>query len=255
MTKCGFTYGHYRETLIASRPSYAFVSFETACAPDAPERFIVLRHDVDYALEDALPLARLEAEVGVSATYLVLPHAHYNPFGNPGFGILRAIVGLGHALGVHYDPSFYAAHALAPAATLRQEAARLAAAFDTPVRVVAEHKPGRSPLPPPDLTGFIDAYVSALTRDVKYLSDSCQFWREGCFCGRLEAASVPRLQILTHPEWWSEEGTTADAILDRWSKRRERDARADREAELREFAGLAHLGNRHLFIPKDREPG
>jgi hypothetical protein len=252
LSGCGFTYRHYRETLRAASASRAFVSFDRARADPAPQRFVVLRHDVDYALEDALPLARLEAELGVAATYLVRPHAHYNPFGSPGFGILREIVGLGHALGVHYDRAFYAAHAVPPAETLRREAERLAAAFDTPVRVVAEHKPGRSALPPPDLTGFIDAYDARYMRDVKYLSDSCQFWREGCFCRAADAASVPRLQVLVHPEWWSEAGTRADVILDRWAERRGQEALADCRAEFRDFAGRAHLGNRHLFT---REKG
>lgn len=252
MSGCGFTYRHYRETVLAASTSRAFVSFDRAGAAQAPERFIVLRHDVDYALEDALPLARIEAELGVAATYFVLPHAHYNPFGRAGFGILREIVGMGHALGVHYDRSFYAAHAVSPAETLRKEADRLATAFDTPVELVAEHKPGRSALPPPDLTDLIDAYDSQFMRNVKYLSDSCQFWREGCFCQWVAAAAVPRLQVLVHPEWWSEEGTPADAILDRWAERRGQEALADCRAEFREFARLVHLGNRHLFTRETR---
>jgi hypothetical protein len=247
---CGFTYRHYRETLLATRERYSFVSFDTALAPQAPERFVVLRHDVDYLLEDALPMARLEAELGVAATYLVLPHAHYNPFGGTGFGILREIVALGHGLGVHYDPRFYSAHDLPPADTLRQEVDRLASVFGTAVRAVAAHKPGRTALCSLELGDLIDAYAPALTRDVKYLSDSCQFWREGCFCTAVRSARFPRLQVLVHPEWWTEDGSLADVLLDRWAERRIHEAQADCRAEFRDFASLEHLGNRHLFLRK-----
>jgi hypothetical protein len=249
---CGFSYGHYRETLLAALARYAFVSFPTARSAEAPERFIVLRHDVDYALEDALILAELEAALGVFSTFFVLPHAHYNPLGGTGFGMLRRIVGLGHSLGVHYDARFYAANGLPAAKTLRHEADRFSAVFETPVRVVAAHKPGRGAHPPVDLTGLIDAYDPELATGIKYVSDSCQFWREGCFCQAVGGADFPRLQVLVHPEWWTEEGTPADVLLDRWAERRAQEARADCQAEFRDFAGLEHLGNRYLF---DRRGG
>jgi hypothetical protein len=250
MTACGFTYRHYRETLMAAREAYAFFSFEAARAPAVPPRFLVLRHDVDYALEDALPMARLEAELGIASAYLVRPHAHYNPFGRPGFAILQEIVRLGHALGVHYDRSFYQAHGLPAAETLREEADRLARALRTPVQVVAEHQPGRHAPPCLEAGGLIDAYAPEFTSAIKYVSDSCQFWREGCLC-RWVAAGTPRMQVLVHPEWWSEEGTLADAVLDRWAERRSRDASAERSAEADYFSRLTHLRNRHLFGRKE----
>lgn len=252
MSECGFTYRHFREMLLAARERFAFVPFEVACGPLAPERFVILRHDVDYLLEDALPMARIEAESGIAATYFVLPHAHYNPFGGGDFGVLREIVALGHALGVHYDPRFYAAYGLPASETLRQEADRLASVFGTPVRAVAAHKPGRSALGALDFGDLIDAYEPALKRGVKYLSDSCQFWREGCFCAAVHSGSFPRLQVLVHPEWWTEQGSPADALLDRWAHRRAQEALADCRAEFRDFAGLEHLGNRRLFL---REQG
>lgn len=61
-----------------------------------PERFVVLRHDVDRKPQRAEALARLEADLGVSASYYFHPSA---------FRETRAerVVDLGHEVGYHYD--------------------------------------------------------------------------------------------------------------------------------------------------------
>ena len=46
----------------------------------------------------------------------------------------------------------------------------------------------------------------------KYLSDSGQFWREGCLCQNLN--KYERLQVLIHPMWWSRDGLSRDEIMD-----------------------------------------
>lgn len=246
MSGCGFSYGHYRDVLRSARERYAFSSFDES--PTRGEPFILLRHDVDFALEPALTLARIEAELGVRSTYFVLPHAHYNLFGDPAFASLREILGLGHRLGLHYDLSFYARNGLSASATIRRESAILEDRFGVRVSLVAEHNPGRVPRADPlDLGDLIDAYSPAFTAQMKYLSDSCQFWREGCVCGFIDPSRHPRLQVLVHPIWWSEEGRLADESL-----RAQTESRVDaaREAERRvldHYASLEHLGNRKLF--------
>jgi hypothetical protein len=243
VTPCGFTYAHYRESLQRARDAgYRFAAFDDVPADGRP--FVLLRHDVDFSPDFAVPMARLESEMGVRATVFVCPHAHYNPLG-AAYAPLREIVGLGHHLGLHFDAAFYAANGLPPGETLRAEAAALAARFGRPVPVVAEHKPGRAPRV--DVGPFLDAYAPSFTREVKYLSDSCQFWREGCFCGFLDPARHPRLQVLTHPIWWSDDGRAADERLREHTAARIAAARDDERREFRYYASLEHLGNRALF--------
>jgi hypothetical protein len=66
-------------------------------SPDRlPERFVVLRHDVDRKPGRAEELARLEADLGVSASYYFHPSA---------FRETRAerVADMGHEVGYHYD--------------------------------------------------------------------------------------------------------------------------------------------------------
>jgi hypothetical protein len=242
---CDFSHAHYRDALRKAAEGYAFAAFDAA---PAGRPFLLLRHDVDFSLEWALPLARIEAELGVRSTYFVLPHGPENLLGEPGFSRLREILGLGHRLGLHYDLGFYAACGLPPLETLRREAALLEDRFATPVRVAAEHNPGRVPRPAGlDLAPLLDAYAPAFTRNARYLSDSCQSWREGCFCAHLGPARQPRLQVLVHPIWWSQDARPADAALRGETARRIDAARADAARVLDHYAGLEHLPNRELF--------
>jgi hypothetical protein len=246
VSPCGFSYGHYRDLLRSARERYAFASFDEP--PTGGKPFILLRHDLDFSLEPALILARLEAELQVRSTYFVLLHAHYNPFGDPAFASLREIVGLGHRLGLHYDPSFYARNELPASETIRRESATLEDRFGSRVSVVAAHNPGRAPRPDGlDLGGLLDAYSPAFTVQMKYLSDSCQFWREGCACGFIDPSRYPRLQVLVHPIWWSEEGRLADESLRAETETRVAAAREEERRVLDHYAGLEHLGNRKLF--------
>jgi len=200
VTGCDFTYGHYDEALRVALGRYSFVAFGET--PDASRSCILLRHDVDFSLELALSMARLEAEQGVRSTFFILPHGHYNPLGAPGLGILREIIGLGHWLGLHFDLCFYAENGLPPSETIQREAATLEDRLGARLAVVAEHQPGRVPRPVDlDLRPRLDAYSPGFTRDTEYMSDSCQFWRDGCFCGSLDPARHPCLQVLVHPVW------------------------------------------------------
>ena len=58
------------------------------------------------------------------------------------------------------------------------------------------------------------------------------------------------LQVLIHGEWWSEDGATADVILDRIRAERVAAAQAaDRETRYL-FASLDHLPTRDLFLER-----
>ena len=65
-----------------------------------PNRFIIIRHDVDYGndLSYTLKMARKEAELGITATYYFRTHDDvFKP------DIIREIADLGHEIGYHYD--------------------------------------------------------------------------------------------------------------------------------------------------------
>src|SRR2546430_5405246 len=90
----------------AKAGGFEFVRFRDFLpgAPALPERFVVLRHDVDFAPEYSLGLAGLEHEAGVVSTYFVLVDGHfYNPLHDEVIGQIRRIHSLGHDVGLHFS--------------------------------------------------------------------------------------------------------------------------------------------------------
>lgn len=111
--------GSYREfvrsLLAIHHHSYTYHQFNSLTAK--PATAVLIRHDVDHSLENALVMARIEAALGVRATYFLLPPGDYGKDENY-YGTLidgkiahrptlietaRQIQSLGHEIGIHND--------------------------------------------------------------------------------------------------------------------------------------------------------
>lgn len=94
-----FTLHTYRSMLLALRDAgYRFVTFETFLTQRPNEPFVILRHDVDLRAANSLEVARIEASLGIQASYYfrVVPQSNQP-------NIIRQIVALGHEVGYHYE--------------------------------------------------------------------------------------------------------------------------------------------------------
>lgn len=97
-----FTLRIYRKLLCAlQQKGYNFLTFEQYCMllpSQRPERFVILRHDVDLKAKNSLATAQMEHELGISASYYfrVVPQSNKPE-------IIRAIAELGHEIGYHYE--------------------------------------------------------------------------------------------------------------------------------------------------------
>ena len=97
-----FTLRIYRK-LLSTLLHYGcqFLTFEDYCTLSAdqyPERFVILRHDVDLKAKNSLRTAQIEHELGIKASYYfrVVPQSNQPE-------IIRAITALGHEIGYHYE--------------------------------------------------------------------------------------------------------------------------------------------------------
>lgn len=174
----------YARLLDAAR-GYTFVHFDHE--PRTGEIF--LRHDVDLALDAAVRMAELEAELGVSATYFLMTRSvFYNLASREGEATLERLRGLGHRVGLH---------AVHPHVDFDER-------FDP---VLAWHNPD-----PEFVNDPVDGLVNVMTptwfdRD-HYRSDSNQHWRSGDPTDALARGDFEWLQLLTHPEIWVFDGAT-----------------------------------------------
>ncbi len=155
---------------------------------------LYLRHDVDLSLDAALRMARLEAELGVQATYFLMTRSvFYNLASSEGVAALDGLRSLGHRVGLH---------AVYPDASLDDR-------FDP---IVAWHNPDRENMSAP-VPGAINVMEPSRFTPPTYRSDSNQHWRSGDPRTELRAGAFPWLQLLTHPEIWAYPGATMGATM------------------------------------------
>lgn len=209
-----FTEEHYRELLRLARSRYRFIGFDELDAEDAA---VLWRHDVDMSAHRALALAHIERDEGVRATYFILLHSEfYNAMELEIAERLAEIARLGHAIGLHFDPNFYTAlHGadidLEP--FIRQEAAVVEAITGARVTSFSWHNPAMGDWierrDSDRIAGLRNVYGRGVRGRFGYVSDSNGVWRFRRLHDVLARADEPRLQVLTHPEWWVPEAMPA----------------------------------------------
>lgn len=177
---------HYEVLLEAAQAGgYRFVAFDKDPEPGD----VFLRHDVDLALEAAVAMGRLEAEMGVRATYFLMTRSvFYNLASRAGERALGELRSLGHSVGHH---------AIWPHVDLDDR-------FD---RVVAWHNPDPEYMGDP-IPGAVNPMEEPWFSPGHYRSDSNQLWRSGCPHGPLARKELDWLQLLVHPEIWFYPGKT-----------------------------------------------
>jgi len=210
--ECSFTLKHYEEILkSALEAGYMPKGFHEEVS--AHERWILyLRHDLDICLEEAIPMAEVEAKLGMQATYFVLTNSPlYNLLSSDALATIKEIQSMGHWVGLHIDT------ALLPAfnGSIEDLVERLYSLYAKPlslVRAVSFHRPN------PTVLGkvfnvCVSTYEPRFFSQIKYVSDSRGTWREGCPCQMLSKNVHPRVQMLVHPIWW--DITASDRLEDR----------------------------------------
>ncbi len=100
MLNIDFTVAKYQElceTIVESE--YTTLTFSRYfSSKTVPEKFIILRHDVDRKPENALEMAELENDLGITSTYYFrMKEDIFIP------RIIRRIANMGHEIGYHYE--------------------------------------------------------------------------------------------------------------------------------------------------------
>jgi len=195
----------YRKLMRHLMSHYTFIDFKR-CAAGETDPFIVLRHDVDYSLEKALAIAQIEAkELGILSTYFVLHSSpHYTILDPESIKIVREIHGLGHTIGFHYDCNLFSL-AERPELLLEQMIKTVENLCQADVPCISCHNP--------DVTAndlfintprYLNAYSPAFREDISYISDSLGVWQGDTFA-KLWSLSMPKIQLLLHPCFWTDE--------------------------------------------------
>lgn len=207
-----FSYDAYRSLLsLCLESGYGFCGYADW---RTSSKVIILRHDIDYSLKRALPIARIESEMGIKSTYFILLRGDfYNVFSCDATRVIRSLVDMGHAIGLHFDETLYAEEE-DPVRAILHEASLLEGAVGAKVECVSMHRPSKRALTESwEIPGMENAYAREYFHGFTYVSDSRMHWRENV-TEIIKSNSHDRLQLLTHPFWYREYPLALPEMLD-----------------------------------------
>lgn len=171
----------------------------------AAAKDVFLRHDIDFSLELALPMARVEHELGISSTYYVLLSGPYNPCSAESVSAMKELASMGHNLGLHYDLSLYPMDPASARQRLALEINFLRALAGVPIETIVMHEPfrGQDDLFSASADWVNPTFYQKSDSQLLYVSDSCRAWRDDSLIRYLQGSMEKnRLLLNTHPESW-----------------------------------------------------
>lgn len=169
---------------------------------------LILRHDIDVSLKQALIMAKMENNLNVKATYMIITNSPlYSIETKDSRRILLGILKMGHEIGLHFDIGDKNRNKEVGINLIKKEIfnalEKLENVIDQKALSISFHRP----LPqfisgPLEVCGRINAYAKEFMD--WYMSDSKGNWREGEPLQYLAKPKTDFLQLLIHPIWWGE---------------------------------------------------
>lgn len=180
-----------------------------------PNTFL-LRHDVDFSIEYAYQLAKIEESIDVSSTFFfMLTSNMYNIFSTINQALIKDIAQMGHKISVHFDPTVYSS---LDSFLFEKEA--FENIFNIEVDIASIHRPGiflnNNDL---SLCGINQTYQDKYFKNMKYISDSGGRNILPILDSFLSDNQNKGLHLLVHPIWWCEESKSPTHTLNTWKKK------------------------------------
>lgn len=206
-----FTYDGYRR-LLFKLSEYGYKDCLYDECQNVSGKKVVLRHDIDVSLDEAVRFSEIEKEVGVKATYFVLVSTDfYNVASKRERELVKAIQRNGGEIGLHFDEVVYENSGIEK--KIQKEALILENIIESPVKVVSMHRPSTQTLEADyHFEGITNSYGKMFFKEYKYVSDSRRNWREDIY-KIIESGEYENLHILTHPIWYNDNESSAGDVL------------------------------------------
>lgn len=201
------SYDEYSKILKAAARTGKIKRFKDALES---EEFIVIRHDIEFSIDKALAMARIEAMHGVHAAYFVqIESPVYNALGRGSVAKIKEIERLGHDIGLHYRERLHFGKKKNEEC-IRRQLTMLGEVCERKYELFSTHMPSDcTEYHEYDVPGAINAYAQPFFhrfgragRDVLYISDSELHWNYGEPTEETFAKEA-RVQLLVHPYGWA----------------------------------------------------
>jgi len=202
-----FTIESYIKILKTACNLRQFITFSQVESADMPS--VLWRHDIDVSLRAAEYLANLDREYKARSNFFVNIHSDtYNARSSSGRKSIVAISKLGHRIDVHLDSRYYGGFETSTKLEdcLYNETEVFLNEFGLAVDTFSFHNPSSGDLVHTEAkyAGLFNCYSEQLFGSVPYISDSNGYWRFRSISEFVSSEGGPILQILTHPECWSD---------------------------------------------------
>ena len=214
-----FSYAEYKNIIILVKQHLPIVDFLEVYITDVMPKFCVLRHDIEFSIDRALKMARIEHyDLGVHSTYTVqLRNNTYNALSQKNIKAVQEIKKLGHHIGLHQNPPLMPEDELID--YIMKDIETLEHYYDFEVDRFAFHRCGSNPsilekyVQVPDKINcyakeFFHYFDGNKPNDLRvhYLADSNHQWKYG-HPFHIDYWDMPqKMQLLTHPFSWSNDG-------------------------------------------------
>lgn len=209
-----FSFEDYKEIIRIIKSTDRYTNYKEALNRD---KFILMRHDVEYSVERAYNLSKVEDSMDFTSTYFFQwTNNSYNILSRKNMDMVKDMHERGHVIGLHY-----ALNGMTDMEQVRKQIVKeihiLSEMFGFTVDTFSVHRPSKDILRENiKLPGIINAYqddfftfAENVTEDtpvaVKYLSDANHIWRYG-YPDEKNILGYDKVQILTHPFAWTKEG-------------------------------------------------
>lgn len=209
-----FSYDEYREIIRIIKSSGLRSDYADALHKD---KFIIMRHDVEYSVERAYALAKVETSMDFTSTFFFQwTNNSYNLLSRKNRDLICDMHERGQKIGLHF-----ALNGITDMQEVRRQIIRemhmLSEMLGFEISEFSVHRPSPSVLAENiKLPGIINAYQDEFFTfspnagkdselPVKYMSDANHIWRYG-YPDRDTILGHDKVQILTHPFAWTKKG-------------------------------------------------
>lgn len=209
-----FSFSDYKEIIRIIKSTDRYMGYHTALTSD---QFILMRHDVEYSVERAYELAKVESSMDFTSTFFFQwTNNSYNILSRKNKDLIKDMHERGHTIGLHF-----ALNGMTDIEQIKKQIAKemeiLNAMFEFKIDTFSIHRPSKDVLRENiKLPGIINAYqdefftfaenvTESTPVSVKYLSDANHIWRYG-YPDEKNILEHDKVQILTHPFAWCKKG-------------------------------------------------
>lgn len=209
-----FSYDDYKEIVRIVKSTGNACGYKDALTKD---KFVIMRHDVEYSVERAYALSKVEESMDFTSTFFFQwTNNSYNILSRRNMDMIKDMHERGHDIGLHF-----ALNGITETEILKKQIIKeiniLNEMFGFKIDSFSFHRPSKYVLSENiKLPGIINAYQDDFFTfaesvdentpvEVKYLSDANHIWRYG-YPDQANILGHDKVQILTHPFAWSRMG-------------------------------------------------